>query len=757
MSNIFADWCDKYTGMGMNVTPLNGKRPFLSEWQLANHDYDDLTDKYPKCNIGLICGELSGVIAIDIDLKDDELINRVLNIIPPSEYRKRGAKGLTLFYRYQGEVNGKLFFNGETAIELLSTGNQTVLPPSIHPDTKKPYTWDYQSLLDVNAYDLPLFDYDRTWSRLQHLFGDKKSSKVRATFSDIKEEFGRSPHGSFLRLQNIASRLIKAKTPIHKAIDELLAKDKELHTSINFFNDPRFSDRGTEYTRALKFYSSMLETFTTRQIKEGIDVEEPLKEIEPIKDLIAEKYVVPSISESCMPEMLWKYCYNQARASETSVDYIFMATLVSVIVPLGDKIAVKPKKNSNYKWRPKMSIILVGDPSVRKSGALQIGLAPFKQSLKMMKQLKAKEIEDVQEKIKYNRGQLKKLMKQAEKEPDNTLVIKDIVMIEKAITKLESHPLLKGWMVNNVTVQSLMKLFQEHKGSYLQEWDEISGWLEFIEQKNQAGARAEFLSLINQGITDYRIDRKDKDLSAFVEYAHVNLVGTTQPHLIKPFIEKEDGLIQRFQIVYPDFTKPVTMTDEKEDSTLLIPIAEKIFNLIINPVSDYFEVSKDGLGILKFNDESYDVYFELDKYLREIQTGASSRMISYYDKALSFFFNLCAIYYYLEHRSDQEKAIQKHHAEMAVKTVLVFFEHVKRVYSPDEYYDVKSINTEKVVMQIILDADKKEFNATYIVKKKKSLDAKEVDAILKRLSSENKITPTGKKVVGSKYELYQLC
>lgn len=751
--NIFQDWCDKFIGMGLNVTPLNGKRPFLAEWQLANHDYDDLTAKYPKCNIGLILGELSGVVAIDIDLTDEELINRALAILPPSEIRKRGAKGLTLFYRYQGEIPQKLFHNGSTAIELLSTGNQTVLPPSIHPDTKKPYKWDYESLLDCNAHDLPLLDYERTWPRLQHLFGEKKNAG-KANFTDIKEEFTRSPHGSFLRCQNIASRLIKNKTPIAEAIEELIKKDKELHGAIPFFEDARFAHTGSIYSRALKFYSSMLDTFITRQRNQGLDLEEPLKEISPIRDLIAERYAVPSISKECMPEILWKYCHNQARANETAIDYIFMSTLVSIVIPLGDKMAVKPKKNSTFTWRPKMSIILVGDPSVRKSGALQIGLAPFKKSLKIMKATKAKEIEEIEERIKGAKGLLKQMIKNLEKHPDDKALLKEVVSVERSIAKLESHPLLKGWMVNNVTIQSLMKLFQEHKGSYLQEWDEISGWLEFIEQKTQAGARAEFLTLINQGMTDYRVDRKDKTLSAVVEYAHINLVGTTQPHLIKPFLEKEDGLIQRFQIVYPNFVKPETMTDEKEDVTLMIPLAEKIFDLIISPVEKYFELNREGLGILKFNDEAYDVYFEFDKYLRSIQKGSSTRMISYYDKALSFFFNLCSIYYYLEFKTDNDKAIQKCHAEMAVKTALVFFEHVKRIYSPDDYDDLNALGSEKVIMEIIAGLAGGEFNASLIAKKKRSLEPVEVDTRLKKMAMEGKIKSAGKKVTGSKYELY---
>jgi hypothetical protein len=93
---------------------------------------------------------------------------------------------------------------------------------------------------------------------------------------------------------------------------------------------------------------------------------------------------------------------------------------------------------------------------------------------------------------------------------------------------------------------------------------------------------------------------------------------------------------------------------------------------------------------------------------------------------------------------------------MAVKTVLVFFEHVKRIYSPDDYVDLGELKTENIILDIIENIKAKTFNASSICKKKKSLDPKEVDAILKKLASDNKIKPTGKKVSGSKYEIYEL-
>lgn len=750
MSNIFADWCDKYTGMGMNVTPLNGKRPFLSEWQLANHDYDDLTDKYPKCNIGLICGELSGVIAIDIDLKDDELINRVLNIIPPSEYRKRGAKGLTLFYRYQGEVNGKLFFNGETAIELLSTGNQTVLPPSIHPDTKKPYTWDYQSLLDVNAYDLPLFDHDRVWPRLQHLFGDKKSTS-KAKFNDISPALGRSPHGSFLRLQHIASRLTKDRMPFDKAVKYLIEKDIELHSphgGITYFGQAPLN-----VIHARKFLSGLQETFIRRQIQNNLPLELPIDEVDQIETFLEKKEKIPSITKECMPSVLWDYVENQARINETSIDYVFMSSLISFVLPLGDKLTVMPKRNSSFQWRPKLSFMLVGQPSVRKSPALGSGLRIFQASIDTMKRIRENEIDEAMAKIKSTEAVIRKLREDTKKQSENKELFKEIILMEKALKKLKSNPLLKSWILNNATIQAIMKECATISGAYLQHTDELAGWLDFIDQKNQAGARGEFLTLMNQGMTSYTISRKDENLSMYIDYAHVSLIGTIQPQPAKRFISTHDGLMQRFQIVYPDYVPSIEMVDEKENQEYFKALVEKVFNLLTMSNDSFFEVNKSGLGVLRFDDDAYTIYSKLVGQINLTSSLSDDDMQAFLSKSMTFFYTLCAVYYYLEFKPDQERRVNKRQATMARETMLVFIEHMKRIYKPEEFIN-SGDNVKVNEIDAIIETMPKEFNASMIKKINRALNIDAITEHLNQLTERGELLNTNKKAKGSRYFIF---
>jgi hypothetical protein len=64
---------------------------------------------------------------------------------------KVGKRGISLFYRVLTDEPIKSFTikdsDGKTVIEVLGVGRHTVLPPSIHPDTKEPYTWKTDATL----------------------------------------------------------------------------------------------------------------------------------------------------------------------------------------------------------------------------------------------------------------------------------------------------------------------------------------------------------------------------------------------------------------------------------------------------------------------------------------------------------------------------------------------------------------------------------------------------------------------------------
>jgi hypothetical protein len=111
-------------------------------------------------------------VAVDVDTDDPAVLEKVADVLSPNCPRKKGSKGETFFVR--AEVPQKLKLpvgfatvNGQwtvTYIEVLTHGQQTVIPPSLHPSTMQPYEWltgrdgIARTLYTVALHELPRVD-----------------------------------------------------------------------------------------------------------------------------------------------------------------------------------------------------------------------------------------------------------------------------------------------------------------------------------------------------------------------------------------------------------------------------------------------------------------------------------------------------------------------------------------------------------------------------------------------------------------------
>lgn len=149
---IFAHFAPSYWAAGLPVFPLQArdkKANVIKQWcnwtELAKRmpteeEKQAWLKQLPDCNIGLPLGPQSRCVAIDIDTDDKLLINIIQSVCGFSPWERVGSKGKVLLYRYSGELPFKILTaDKKTICECLSTGNQVVLPPSIHPVTQKPY------------------------------------------------------------------------------------------------------------------------------------------------------------------------------------------------------------------------------------------------------------------------------------------------------------------------------------------------------------------------------------------------------------------------------------------------------------------------------------------------------------------------------------------------------------------------------------------------------------------------------------------
>lgn len=123
-----------------------------------------LTAQYPDHCIGLLLGQscAEGCRTAAVDVDDDRLVRFMREVIGAAP-TKFGSKGETLFVRVADDQRGFQIRNAALSdkplVELLSTGQQTVLPPSPHWKTGKPYRWTSERTLpDTPAAQWPLLE-----------------------------------------------------------------------------------------------------------------------------------------------------------------------------------------------------------------------------------------------------------------------------------------------------------------------------------------------------------------------------------------------------------------------------------------------------------------------------------------------------------------------------------------------------------------------------------------------------------------------
>ena len=209
-TNIFGSEAPKYWACNIPVIPLMvmQKRPFFQGWQQfctrmpTDEEQQQWLTLYQKNNIGLPLGPQSGLICVDFDYLDKDVETAVLRVLPPAPWVRVGKKGFVRAYRYNNTSPSKIIdCDGKTVVEILSTGNQVVLPPSIHPETLRPYQANRHLTEVLN--EIPLFPADMD-ARLRVAIQDAFDTKPD------KDEHGQEIRRMTLRERGAAGGRFKA-------------------------------------------------------------------------------------------------------------------------------------------------------------------------------------------------------------------------------------------------------------------------------------------------------------------------------------------------------------------------------------------------------------------------------------------------------------------------------------------------------------------------------------------------------------------
>lgn len=141
----------------------------MSDWtrfaeRMPNEDNEiPIWETWPDAGIGVVLGKLSNLTCLDKDYDIPNGGNDALHaIIPYSPVTKKGEKGWTRFYQYNGEQSCSFDVGGMRVLDVLSGGRQTVVPPTMHPSGCS-YVWITEESLDsVLTSSLPVLPKDFT-------------------------------------------------------------------------------------------------------------------------------------------------------------------------------------------------------------------------------------------------------------------------------------------------------------------------------------------------------------------------------------------------------------------------------------------------------------------------------------------------------------------------------------------------------------------------------------------------------------------
>jgi P4 family phage/plasmid primase-like protien len=144
------EWAQRYIKLGWPVFPCSGKEPLvehgLSEASINPAQVENWWKKWPRANIGVVTGGRFFVLDIDLN-KDgeetwDSLRHKYGLKIPDTLQQLTGSGGRHILFAMPGFPVKNSVSRIGAGLDIRGVGGYIVAPPSIHPVTKREYSWD---------------------------------------------------------------------------------------------------------------------------------------------------------------------------------------------------------------------------------------------------------------------------------------------------------------------------------------------------------------------------------------------------------------------------------------------------------------------------------------------------------------------------------------------------------------------------------------------------------------------------------------
>ena len=255
----------------------------------------------------------------------------------------------------------------------------------------------------------------------------------------------------------------------------------------------------------------------------------------------------------------WPLLQLIAEGTATPVDYPAIGYIAACASLIGGKRKVKPYQSSNWAEPCIIWAGVVGDPSSRKSPALDSvteRLRNIERDHAVGHKLDLRTWKEGSERAKASRSDWEKTVSQAVKEGKATPRLPDDAVDP-------DEPCRRRTMVMDATPEAVGAILAGNPMGTLHFRDELAGWLQSFDRYSPGGR--EFW-LEAYGGRPFVIDRKGSKQPISVPFNGVSVLGGIQPAKLASALlsSPDDGLVARFLWAWPDkvaFSRPRQAAD----------------------------------------------------------------------------------------------------------------------------------------------------------------------------------------------------
>lgn len=553
---------------GYHPIPCEGKRPPLEAWT-AKFDTNEaeirLWDRV--WHLATNTGMLTKFMPVgDIDITDEPAAEGVealarahfeerghflvrIGLAPKRAFLLRTDEPFSKLVRYFTAPNG-----GEHKIEILGDGQQ-VIAFGIHPDTQQPYRWHGGSPADVTREQLPyarrddlvrfldaaekllVEDYGFTLVRgLAEADGEAraageplaKSSRVAAAVAVIpNNDLG---WDDWNRIGMAIWAATNGSAHGFEIFDHWSRKSRK-------YDARATSKKWTSYVRSpptrigfgtLKYLADQADPAWEDSLRgepPEPDPDDPGAQPAtqgPAKAPVFdpwEHFIVPAFPFEILPDIIQNYVNAQSTVIGCDPSAFAMAVLATFSGALHHGFALKMMRNGDWYERPRLWMLLVGNPSTRKTPIFNIATKPLVHY-------------ETHLRVKYEADMRDYELALAEHKGD-------------AAAKPHKPDLPLRYVVWDTTVEKLGEILARSDKGLLVKSDEISGWIANMERYNNARSDRGFWLCAYDG-GPHNIDRIKRG-EIFIKNLSVSLLGGIQPMRLTELQGlTSDGLLQRF-------------------------------------------------------------------------------------------------------------------------------------------------------------------------------------------------------------------